>query len=84
VRGKNRRPVVIGLNQIVVATALRHWGIDEKSISWCAAAVAAIASRAAKRPDRRNGAYRRFRRRAKAAGMPVLPTLAIWRIHLRR
>src|SRR5438309_7020350 len=23
---------VIGLNQIVVATALRHWGIDEKSI----------------------------------------------------
>ena len=24
---------VIGLNQIVVATALRHWGIDEKSVT---------------------------------------------------
>ncbi len=64
---------VVGLNQIVVATALRHWGIDEKSVTL----VRAGGSR-----DRftalQNGLIDAtvltgaFVDRAKAAGMPVL------------
>ncbi len=64
---------VVGLNQIVVATALRHWGIDEKSITL----VRAGGSR-----DRftalQNGLIDAtvltgaFVDRAKAAGMPLL------------
>ena len=68
---------VIGLNQIVVATALRHWGIDERSVTL----VRAGGSR-----DRftalQNGLIDAtvltgaFVDRAKAAGMPVLLDLA--------
>jgi ABC-type nitrate/sulfonate/bicarbonate transport system substrate-binding protein len=64
---------VVGLNQIVVATALRHWGIDEKSI---------ILVRSGGSRDRftalQNGLIDAtvltgaFVDRAKAAGMPVL------------
>ena len=64
---------VIGLNQIVVATALRHWGIDEKSI---------MLVRSGGSRDRftalQNGLIDAtvltgaFVDRAKAAGMPVL------------
>ncbi|MGH8546720.1 MAG: ABC transporter substrate-binding protein [Gammaproteobacteria bacterium] len=64
---------VVGLNQIVVATALRHWGIDEKSVTL----VRSGGSR-----DRftalQNGLIDAtvltgaFVDRAKAAGMPVL------------
>jgi NitT/TauT family transport system substrate-binding protein len=68
---------VIGLNQIVVAAALRHWGIDERSVTL----VRAGGSR-----DRftalQNGLIDAtvltgaFVDRAKAAGMPVLLDLA--------
>jgi len=64
---------VVGLNQIVVATALRHWGIDERSVTL----VRAGGSR-----DRftalQNGLIDAtvltgaFVDRAKSAGMPVL------------
>jgi NitT/TauT family transport system substrate-binding protein len=64
---------IVGLNQIVVAAALRHWGIDEKSVTL----VRAGGSR-----DRftalQNGLIDAtvltgaFVERAKAAGMPVL------------
>jgi ABC-type nitrate/sulfonate/bicarbonate transport system substrate-binding protein len=64
---------VVGLNQIVVAAALRHWGIDERSVTL----VRAGGSR-----DRfialQNGLIDAtvltgaFVERAKAAGMPVL------------
>lgn len=64
---------VVGLNQIVVATALRHWGIDEKSI---------MLVRSGGSRDRftalQNGLIDAtvltgaFVDRAKAAGMPVL------------
>ena len=64
---------VVGLNQIVVATALRHWGIDEKAVTL----VRAGGSR-----DRftalQNGLIDAtvltgaFVDRAKATGMPVL------------
>ena len=64
---------VIGLNQIVVATALKHWGIDEKSV---------MLVRAGGSRDRftalQNGLIDAtvltgaFVDRAKAAGMPVL------------
>ena len=60
---------VIGLNQIVVATALRHWGIDEKSIMLVRSRRQPRSlHRAAKRPDRRDGAYRRFRRPGESGG----------------
>jgi NitT/TauT family transport system substrate-binding protein len=64
---------VVGLNQIVVATALRHWGIDEKSV---------ILVRSGGSRDRftalQNGLIDAtvltgaFVDRAKSAGLPVL------------